>query len=341
MSEIARLKNALQQAEASSQAKTAILANIAHELRTPLNAIIGFSRLLERHTQLSGEQRGYINLILSGGEHMIELIEDILNMTSIEAGLAQLNPSEFDFYSLIEDSAAIYTAAASEKGLGFQLELLETTPRFIIADRTKIRQILSNFLSNALKFTNKGMIRLSIKAQENVDNPDVMILTLTVSDTGMGIKPEESDKIFEPYQQTSSGLQSHEGNGLGLAITRQFVELMNGNITVQSRWQEGTSFICDLQVAVPSKMQETEHRITPVNKLLETKEHREVQLEIDIDELSPELQHSLKLAAKNYSLEQIKSVINDFPDNSNAISDFILAKANEFDFRAILDLFSS
>ncbi len=252
---IAQLEHTLNGMRLADDAKNRFLANITHELRTPLNTIIGFTQILYRGENLSPEQSEYMSLILQSSEHLLGLIEDILQFSKLESGNMELNVSEFDFYELLESLDSIYYAQATEKGLIFDLQIAENTPRYLYADKNKIRQILINLLSNAMKFTETGTITLAVKPHIDKQLNGMCKLEMKVADTGVGIAKDELQRLFEPYQQTASGEQSNTGSGLGMVITREIVQLMDGQIEVQSEWGKGTTF------AVTIKAKEVENNI--------------------------------------------------------------------------------
>lgn len=250
---VTRLQKDLDEMRHTEVAKNRFLANITHELRTPLNTIIGFSQILSRDTDLTSQQTEYVSLIMQSGEHLLNLIEDILQFSKIESGNISLNHDEFDLYELLEGLDSIYYAQASEKGIEFDLQIADNTPRYLYGDKNKIRQILMNLLSNSMKFTETGKICLVINCLSKDEVSAVCTLEMRVSDTGIGIKEAEIARLFEPYQQTTSGEQSNTGSGLGLVITRELVHLMNGQINVQSEWQKGTTFCLTIQAETRDK----------------------------------------------------------------------------------------
>lgn len=239
------------EAEAANRAKSLFLANMSHELRTPLNAILGFSQLLARdNAAVSATQKEFIGIINRSGEHLLNLINDILEMSKIEAGKTTLNLETFDLHHLLQTVREMFQARATAKQLWFKFILAPDLPQYIIGDSRKLRQILINLLSNAVKFTQTGGVTLSafICPLETQKSNLQAKLCFEVSDTGKGIASEELEQLFNPFVQTVSGIQSEEGTGLGLAITRQFVELMNGQIQVKSSLNRGSTFRFDVRV---------------------------------------------------------------------------------------------
>lgn len=264
------LEQAMRAAEAASRAKSTFLANMSHELRTPLNAILGFSQLLSRDTRLPIQQQERIGIINRSGEHLLTLINDILEMSKIEAGRATLTPNNFDLFYLLKNLGDLFHLKAESKGLNLTIQMSQTqvaVPRYIHADEGKLRQVLTNLLSNAIKFTQSGGVTLTVQAAHQplftqtaanasvpadhsvpVDHP--WWIGFQVKDTGPGIDPADYSILFEPFVQTQTGQLSQEGTGLGLPISRQFVRLMGGDLTVYSSPGEGATFQFGIPVTV-------------------------------------------------------------------------------------------
>ncbi len=253
------LRHAKESADIANRAKSEFLANMSHELRTPLNAILGFSQIMSRDSSLSSEHQKNLEIINRSGEHLLQLINDILEMSKIEAGKITLNENSFDLLRLVENLADMLRLKAVSKGLDFRIEWKPDIPQYIHTDESKLRQILINLLGNAIKFTDKGTVTLQI---QNGDlNPDLSksnfdlkksefthYLIFEVIDTGPGIPPDEIDKLFEAFVQTEMGRQSQQGTGLGLPISQKFVEMMGGNITVSSAVGIGSKFTFNIRV---------------------------------------------------------------------------------------------
>ncbi|MEA5496359.1 response regulator [Limnoraphis robusta] len=242
----------LAEVEAVSNSKSLFLAHMSHELRTPLSAILGFTELMSRDVSLSINHSKYINIINRAGEHLLALINDILEMSKIEAGQAKLREDNFDLYSQINSLEEMLRLKAQSKGLKLVFKRDAEVPQHIYTDEGKLRQVLINLLSNAIKFTEQGSVTLRVKSQEfkPLNNPHQIInlLTFEVSDTGPGIAPEEQHKLFEVFSQTETGIKSGQGTGLGLPISQKFVQLMGGEITVSSKLNEGTLFAFSIPV---------------------------------------------------------------------------------------------
>ncbi|NJO20023.1 MAG: response regulator [Spirulinaceae cyanobacterium RM2_2_10] len=247
----AALEQAKEAAEAANYAKSQFLANMSHELRTPLNAILGFAQLLSRDASVSDDQRQNLNIINQSGEHLLTLINDVLSMAKIEAGRTELVINDFDLHALLDSLMAMLRLRANEKQLELHCDRATEVPRFIAADEVKLRQVLVNLLGNAIKFTAIGRVTLRVEMATAADLPATAkgnhttadtYLRFSVADTGAGIAPEELPKLFAAFEQTETGRTSGEGTGLGLPISRQFVQLMGGEIAVESQVGAGTCF---------------------------------------------------------------------------------------------------
>ena len=236
-----RYEQSLQQA---NRAKSVFLANMSHEIRTPMNAILGFSQLMLRDQDLTPRQCQYLGTINRSGEHLLALINDILEMSKIEAGRTTLNPSTFDLPVLLKDLEMMFRVRTDEKKLSFSVEMIGDVPQYIVTDINKLRQVFINVLGNAVKFTEQGGIGLRVRAdREGATGP---FLRVEIEDTGPGISPEDQDKLFRHFEQTKTGQQAGTGTGLGLAISREFVRLMGGAITVNSQVGKGSVFVIHL-----------------------------------------------------------------------------------------------
>ena len=230
-------------AEAANKAKSVFLANMSHELRTPLNAILGFSNMMRRDQQLSSTQSEYLQIINRSGEHLLKLINDVLEVAKIEAGRLQLDIAPLDLGSMVRDVMDMMQIRAQEKGLRLLFDQSSVFPRYIKSDEARLRQILINLINNAVKFTEQGGVTVRLGVRNNHSNH----LLIEVEDSGPGIAPEDQNRLFEPFVQLGEADAGH-GTGLGLTITRQFVQVMGGNISVESTPGKGSLFRIDLPV---------------------------------------------------------------------------------------------
>ena len=246
-----KTETALAQAQNANQAKSRFLANMSHELRTPLNAILGFTQLMTRDTAIGDEQQENLKIINRSGEHLLQLINDILEMSKIEVGQITLNESQFDLHIMLKSIEEMLRLKANAKNLNLAFEIASDVPTIIEADEGKLRQIIINLLGNALKFTQTGSIILKVQKEsgskltaEQIDFlfADTYNIYFAVEDTGPGIEPEEIEQLFTPFEQTKIGRISNEGTGLGLSICHKFVELMGGELQAKSTVGQGSVF---------------------------------------------------------------------------------------------------
>ncbi|HSF76284.1 MAG TPA: ATP-binding protein, partial [Microcoleus sp.] len=286
----AALQKAVVAADKANRAKSEFLSSMSHELRTPLNAILGFSQVMVRDSSLHNQHRQHLEIINRASEHLLSLINDILEMSKIESGRTQLNESSFNLIKLLETLEEMFRLKAVSKKLQLIFKVADGVPHFVNGDECKLRQILINLLGNAIKFTETGSVTLQVKMKveeslavetaefrniqtkpadagseqsapgdfDSVDanyirpvflqNSEFVRLQFEIEDTGPGIAAEEMNKLFEPFEQTKTGHKSHQGTGLGLPISRKFVQMMGGDITVSSTPDLGSKFAFDIQI---------------------------------------------------------------------------------------------
>lgn len=239
------LYTAKEAAEAANQAKSVFLSNMSHELRTPLNTVLGFSQLMGADEGLNVQQKANLEIINRSGHHLLQLINDVLDMSKIEAGKSQLEVEDIDLGALIRDVVDMMRLRAEQKGLQLLLDQTSDFPRFVCADGPKLRQILINLMGNAIKYTNDGGVALRLGVTLTDDSR--MRLACEVKDSGIGIAEEDLERIFKPFAQAGEQTDT-KGTGLGLAITRQYVELMGGELTVESEVGKGSVFRFEIPV---------------------------------------------------------------------------------------------
>jgi len=256
------LEVAKEEAESANRAKSSFLANMSHELRTPLNAILGYSQLMTRNPDVSPQVRDNLQIISRSGEHLLGLINQVLDMSKIEAGRMTVNERDFDFYNLLSDIEGMFRLKAQEKGIRLIFERHPETPRYLRTDEMKLRQILINLLNNAFKFTDAGYVMIRVDYAQSEHK-----LLFAVEDTGPGIAPEELDTLFDAFVQAEAGRESGGGTGLGLTLSRQFAQLLGGDMVarnVQDKQGHGALFQFNIHVNVIDTISQTRHDIPEV-----------------------------------------------------------------------------
>ena len=238
------LVHARDAAETANRAKSVFLANMSHELRTPLNAILGFSSLIQQDSNLSAEQQEHLNIINRSGEHLLTLINDVLEIAKIEAGKIHLEIGALDLHEMVRDAIDMMQLRAEQKGIQLKLEQSSVFPRYISSDTARLRQILVNLVGNAVKFTEQGEVCVRLGA---IRNEQTTRLLIEVEDTGPGISQDDQKRLFRPFVQlVEKGEQ--KGTGLGLTITKQYVELLGGTISLKSSIDQGSLFQVELPI---------------------------------------------------------------------------------------------
>jgi signal transduction histidine kinase/ligand-binding sensor domain-containing protein/CheY-like chemotaxis protein len=315
------LEGARHHAEVANRAKSDFLAKMTHELRTPLNAIIGFSEILGEDKTLNPKQRETLDIINNSGEHLLDVINEILDLSKIEAGKMELHEETFELVPLLKSVYEMLSMKAEANRIAFNFAAQSNLPAEITTDRSKLRQILINLIGNAIKFTAQGGVSISIASTEL--SPGEMImgrfrreirLSFEIRDTGRGIHADEIGKLFERYSQTESGRRSSEGTGLGLPIAKSFVQLMGGEVEVESVFGEGTTFRFSIKCAevAPVKASAIHHGTTLDEKTAQringfTSPHKEVRILIAEDQPTNRLLLKRILGKAGFVLAEVEN----------------------------------
>ncbi|MCB0165358.1 MAG: GAF domain-containing protein [Anaerolineae bacterium] len=283
--ELVKAKN---EAESASRAKTEFLANMSHELRTPLNGILGYTHILKRDAGLNKSQKEGLNIIQQNGDHLLTLINDILDLSKIEARKIELYPTDFHLPNFLTSITEIYRIQAMQKELAFKYEVLSHLPTGVHGDQKRLRQILINLLDNAVKYTHKGKISFRVQQlDDETDSSTLKIIRFAVEDTGIGITPDQIDKIFLPFEQAADIQSRGEGAGLGLAITSKLVKLMGSDLNLKSQPNVGSTFWFDLPLGIVSAA-------SPLKPM---------------EANQPQMVNNSEVETSPYSLEQIMKII--------------------------------
>ena len=282
------LKEALEKAESANRAKTAFLSSMSHEIRTPMNAIIGLDNLALHNDTLDGHTRDYLEKIGSSARHLLDLINDILDMSRIESGRIMLRKEEFSFSAMLEQINTMVMSQCSDKGLDYECRVLSRVDDYYIGDDTRFKEVLINILSNAVKFTDApGSIRMTVERTAVFENQST--LRFCIRDTGIGMDKEFIPRIFDAFsQEDSSNKNKYGSTGLGMAITKRIVEMMNGTISVQSEKGVGTEF------TVVITLKNSEH-----------------QSDAHENSIEPGKIHVLIVDDEDYAAEHARTVLND------------------------------
>ena len=247
-------RRSMEAAEAASRAKSAFLAHVSHEIRTPMNGVLGMAEVMlqEEEESLAPKHREQLRLIQRSGLALVALVNDILDLSKIEAGKLRLEPVDFDLREVVEDVARLFTPIGAQKGLTVELTLAPDVPRLVRGDALRLRQVLCNLCNNAVKFTEQGTVSLGVRCLEPA-SPSGR-LRFSVQDTGVGIAPELFPRLFQAYEQgRGANARGISGTGLGLALSREFVSLLGGTLQAESTEGQGAHFFFDVAFAPPKR----------------------------------------------------------------------------------------
>jgi len=290
-----KLRNAIKDAEFANNSKSIFLANMSHELRTPLNAILGFTSLLEKSNNINIQEKENLITIKNSGNHLLSIINEILELSKIEVGKIELSNNDFDLYAMIEDIKMMFTSRFEAKKLSFSIEIDENVPQYIKSDQQRLKQILINLFGNALKFTQTGEVTGTIEYKYNH-------LYFSVEDTGIGISKEDQKKIFKPFEQINSNKFTKNGTGLGLAITKELISLLGGRVNLKSELNKGSKFSFGIRFE-PASIKTTQTPIT--QEIIYKKEHMQLTVLVVDDIL--ENRNLLVQILKQYDIQTIEA----------------------------------
>lgn len=339
-----KLQQAIIKADAANQAKSDFLAHMSHELRTPLNGVLGYAQILLQNSQATDKEKKIFRTIEQCGSHLLTLINDILDLSKIEAGKMELLFSDFHLAQFLHDIVEICRISAEKKQIAFSFALPQTIPEIVNGDEKRLRQVLINLLGNAIKFTNQGEVTLSVTKidQEcSIENParSQIKLRFDVSDTGIGIEPTQLQKIFQAFEQVGDRQNQAKGTGLGLAITRELLELMSSQLMVSSELNVGSTFWFELSLAAVSPDNVAYEPETALTTKLQTQK----QLSLSVALISPphqeiEILYNLALLGNMKKIRQRANHIKLLDQKYTPFADKLEELAQGFQEKAIMNL---
>jgi signal transduction histidine kinase/GAF domain-containing protein len=320
-------------------AKSTFIAQMSHELRTPLNAILGFAQLMGNSSYLPPEHQENLNVIARSGEHLLALINQVLDLSKIEAGQMTLNEANFNLYRLLNDLENMFQLKANNKGLHLLFERTVEVSQYVRTDEVKLRQVLINLLSNAIKFTKTGSVSLKVKS----NNKQQTTITFEIENTGVGIASDELDSIFKAFVQIKADRKFQEGTGLGLTIARSFVQLMGGNISVNSQVGKGTVFKFDITVSTVepvdiNSQQLISRTLAPEFSQQNRLSSADVLTPAALADLSPDLVANLHQAILALDIERIKTCIAQIHEVNAPVAEVIAILAKGYKYKQLLAL---
>ncbi len=341
------LRVARDAAEAANRAKSAFLANMSHELRTPLNAVLGFAQLLADSDNLTAVQQHNLDVIQRSGQHLLDLIDDILDLSKIEADRVSVESEAFDLYQLLDELQTMFQLRADQKRLQLCFYRAPDLPRYIRSDRRKLSQIAINLLSNALKFTPQGQVTLAAERLDggpDTDDSDRACLLFSVSDTGIGIDPAEIGDLFDPFVQAAAGRQHAEGTGLGLAISRRYVQLLGSELELASQVGQGSTFQFELEVdlAVASDLSAASWWTVESTMPLVAQTEPAPDTTLDVAALLAQTSPAWRTTAQNAVMlldsDAIEQAIAELPPQHAALAQKLRQYADDFRYDTLLEL---
>lgn len=319
------------EAEKANKVKSAFIANISHEIKTPLNSILGFSHLLLNDEKLTVDQKSKLKVINRTGEHLLKIINEILEISKLEAGKISVDFHRVNLYTLLDDIKDIFYLKANEKKLNFRIIFHKSLPKNIITDELKLKQILINLIGNALKFTDNGSVLVFVEV-EKIN--DANFLEILVEDTGTGIEEENLEKIFEYFTQIYDEKYSKGGTGLGLSIVKEFIELLGGVIEVRSKKLEGSQFRISIPIEITSDQLDDKERENSENEdLVDKPQNKDI-----LNSINNEAKEALIEAVFDGDLKKINDIICEENISNSVELDRLRKLSKEFKFKKILEL---